>query len=43
MSALFLGLQTERILLKDRNIANHLTAITSTLLRNIWTDRQEPT
>ena len=43
MSALFLGLQTESILLGDTDVARHLAAISNVLLRNIWNDRGEST
>ena len=43
MSALFLGLQTERVLLGNVDAATHLAAIDSILLRNIWSVTEDST
>jgi len=36
MSALFLGLQTESVLLDDADVPGRLAAVSNVLLRNIW-------
>jgi AcrR family transcriptional regulator len=41
LAALFLGLQTERVLLGDTDAGEHLSAVRSVLLRNIWRDTDE--
>lgn len=41
LAAMFLGLQTERVLLGDADVGEHLSAIRRVLLRNIWSDADE--
>jgi len=41
LRALFLGLQTERVLLADADVGKHLSAISNTLLRNVWSSGKE--
>jgi hypothetical protein len=41
LRALFLGLQTERVLMADADVGEHLSAISNTLLRNVWSSGKE--